>query len=661
MTRSVAMNGNATEVTAARAPSTTAGGRPADVKVAYGGDAGRVAEEARPTNAPDAALRWLNEQARCARRWSGLAMAAGALQALATVAQAAMFAWLLEGTIVGGLGWDDLSVVFWWLPLPIGVRALASYARDSAGVRASREVREMLRQRLLAQIYALGPAWASRRQGGALVSQLLEQVDALDGYIARYRPQRFLAVLVPLVILCAVFPLNWAAGAILLGTAPLIPVFMALVGHAARARQQAQLQALAEMSGQFLEAVRGLPTLRLLDAHRRYADEVARTANHFRRRTMGVLRLAFLSGTVLEFFASLAIALVAVYFGFSLLGVLDFGGYGAPVGLFVGFFVLMLAPEFYLPLRELGTHYHARAEALAAAALLMPTLEEAPVGRGGTFVAPARAPEIVLDDVVFAHVPGVPVLDGASLHVAAGEVVAVVGASGVGKTTLLRVIQGGLRPSGGAVRIDGQPLDALCQRDWRERLGWMSQHPRLMAASLADNLRVARHDADDDALREAVSFAGLDDWFVTLPQGLATPLGEGGRWLSGGQLRRLALARLRLRRASVLLLDEPTASLDSDTEALVIARLAELCRGRSVVLLSHREAPLRLAQRVLYLADGRLLDHPPPPGGAGRSPTGAATFEQVPSAFQAPNPAPTPEPTAAATPGRMLERPVEVS
>ncbi|MFN3985534.1 MAG: thiol reductant ABC exporter subunit CydD [Rhodocyclaceae bacterium] len=655
MTRSVAMNDDAAEIVAARAASTTACGRPAEVKMESGGDAVLVAAEARSAVAPDAALRWLNDQARCASRWSRLAMAAGALQALATVAQAAMFAWLLEGAIVGGLDWHDLSAVFWWLPLPIGLRALAGYVRDSAGVRASREVRETLRQRLLAQLYALGPAWASRRQGGALVSQLLEQVDALDGYVARYRPQRILAVWVPMVILCAVFPFNWAAGAILLGTAPLIPAFMALVGHAARARQQAQLQALAEMSGQFLEAVRGLPTLRLLDAHRRHADEVARTADHFRRRTMSVLRLAFLSGTVLEFFASLAIALVAVYFGFSLLGVLDFGGYGAPVG----FFVLMLAPEFYLPLRELGTHYHARAEALAAAALLMPTLEDAPVATAGSRAAPLQAPEIVLDSVVFSHLPGVPVLDGANLHVAAGEIVAIVGASGAGKTTLLRLIQGELRPSGGALRIDGQPLDALCQRDWRERLGWMSQHPRLMAASLADNLRVARHDADDDALRAALHFAGLDDWFATLPKGLATPLGEGGRRLSGGQLRRLALARLRLRQASVLLLDEPTASLDSDTEALVIARLAALCRGRSVILLSHREAPLRLAQRVLYLAHGRLLGHPPPPDGAGRSPTVVATFAQEPLASQAPNPAPTPGPSAAANPGRMPERPVE--
>ncbi len=558
------------------------------------------------------ALRWLRGQTACARGWTWLAVAAGLLQALATVAQAGLLAWLLHGAIIEGQGWATLAPLFGGLPLAIALRAVAGYAREEAGLRASVRVRAELRRTLLARLAVLGPAWAGQQQGGALVSQLLDQVEALEGFVARYQPQQWLAVLVPVLILCVVFPVSWGAGLILLATAPLIPLFMAIVGHAARARQQQQLQALARMSGQFLETLRGLPTLRSLDAHRRQAEVVEHTAEGFRVRTMRVLRLAFLSGTVLEFFASIAIALSAVYLGFSLLGVLDFGFWGAEPSLLVAFFVLLLAPDFYLPLRELGTHYHARAEALAAADLLRPVLDANPPQlAGGTHTLGPQAPHIVFDRVVFAHQTGVPVLQQASFTLKAGETVAIVGESGAGKTTLLRLLLGQLTAQGGRITVEGEALSALALADWRERIGWMSQHPRLLAASLADNLRVACVEADEAALCEALRFAGLGAWFEALPDGLATPLGEGGRRLSGGQLRRLALARLRLRRASVLLLDEPTASLDSQTEQWVVARLAELCQGRSVILLTHRSAPLRLADRVLALREGQLVTQAP--------------------------------------------------
>lgn len=530
------------------------------------------------------------------------------MQTAVTIALAALLAHVLHGTIIANESFEALRS-FWLLMLPcFAVRALAGWAREEAGMRMSLAVRHSVRQSLLDTLHRLGPAWMVRQQAGSLSTLLMEQVEALDGYFARYRPQQWMAMLTPLMILAVVAPLSWVAMLILLVTAPLIPVFMILVGWGARQRQTEQLQVLQRMGGHFLDLIRGLPTLQLFNAHHRMVGEVAQVADAFRQRTMSVLRLAFLSGAVLEFFGSVAIALTAVYFGLSLLGMLNFGLYGQVLDLRLALFVLLLAPEFYLPLRELGTHYHARAEALAAAGELMPVFKAAsPQPEGGTLQLSATPPALQLEDVTFAHREGEPVLTSCSLQVAPGEVVAIQGPSGGGKTTLLRLLLGQLRAGNGRVLIGGHPIDTLDLAPWRERVAWMGQHPRLMADTLAANLRVAHADATDADLTQALTFAGLESWFATLPEGLATRLGEGGRPMSGGQLRRLALARVRLRRADVLLLDEPTASLDPDTEAAIVARIAELAQGKTTVLLTHRPAPLRLADRVYHLSHGALM------------------------------------------------------
>ncbi|SFN04290.1 ATP-binding cassette, subfamily C, CydD [Formivibrio citricus] len=553
---------------------------------------------------------WLQALARQGRPWDTLAMLAGILQGMAIIAQSALLAKLLHGLIMEGASLQALSTYWIALPLVFLLRALANWARDEAGSRASAKIRRQLRVRLLDATHRNGPAWRSAQAGGALASTLLEQIDALDAFYSRYRPQVILSGIIPLMILVAVFPRNWAAGLILLLTAPLIPLFMALVGMGAQARQRQQLQALNRMSGYFLDLVRGMQSLRLMNAHRRQIPKIADLAEEFRIRTMSVLRLAFLSSAVLEFFTSLAIAVSAVYLGFSFLGHLDFGHYGAPLTLETAFFVLLLAPEFYWPLRELGIHYHAKAEAQAAAEHLMPIDEHIRSAQqlGGTRPPPAGAPGIALRTVSFAHVAAVPVLRELDLEIGRAEAVAIVGASGAGKTTLLRLILGQLAATEGEIRIDGDPLAELDLQAWRERIGWMSQHPRLMSASLADNLRVARLDADDVQLIASLEFAGLSGWFAALPQGLDTRLGEGGRQLSGGQLRRLALARVWLRDAPLLLLDEPTASLDHETEAVIMAGLAKLRQGRTVVMLTHRSAPLQLVDRVALLEGGRIVE-----------------------------------------------------
>lgn len=542
--------------------------------------------------------------------WTTLIIVAGVLQTVVTILFAGLLAHVLHALIITGHPFDELTHDWWMILACVVFRSLAGVVREEGGIRISLAVRGTVREALVDTLYNLGPAWRERQQAGSLSTALLEQVEALDGYFARYRPQQWFAVLTPLMIVATLVPSSWAAAGILLLTAPLIPVFMILVGWSARQRQTEQLQALQRMSGHYLDLIRGLPTLRLLDAHQRLAGEVEKVGDEFRWRTMRVLRLAFLSGAVLEFFASIAIALSAVYFGLTLLGRLDFGLYGHPLDLELALFALLLAPEFYQPLRDLGTHYHARAEALAAAGELQTILNaESLQPAGGDTRIGNGAPALNLDRITFAHREGETVLRECSLQVQAGEAVAIRGPSGGGKTTLLRLLLGQLRTQDGDVLIDGRSIEDIDLVAWRERIAWMSQHPRLMADSLAANLRVARSDATEAELRESLTFAGLGGWFADLRDGLATRLGEGGRQLSGGQLRRLALARARLRRADVLLLDEPTASLDAETEEAVIERIAELRRGRTLVLLTHRAAPLRIVDRVLDLENGRLCAH----------------------------------------------------
>ncbi len=566
--------------------------------------------------ADDIALaRWLGGQGREARAFIAGAVLCGALQALAAIALMyalahALHAVVIERTLAAAPGW-----ALWAIPLCVLARAVLGLARDECGLRAGQSARRSLRTQLLDLAYRGGPLWSGQLASGALSSVVTEQVDAVDGYFARYLPQRRLAALVPLLILAAVLPHSWMAALILLGTAPLIPLFMILVGWRTRAEQERQLVAMQRLGGAFLDLVRGQPTLRLFGAGQRSLDELAALGEAFRERTMKVLRLAFLNGTVLEFFTSVAIALSAVYLGFSLLGYLDFGFAGDRAELRTALFILLLAPEFYQPLRELGTHYHARAEGLAAAGAIRRVLDSLPVGSAGNGGhvpdAAGGAAAVHFEAVGLAYRPGVPVLEACTLTLAAGECVAVVGPSGGGKTSLLRLAAGIVLPGAGTVRIDGVPMESLDRDAWRGQIGWMDQHPPLLAASLADNLRAANAHAEAAELWAALEFAGLATWARALPGALDAALGEGGRPLSGGQLRRLALARLALRRPRLLLLDEPTASLDAAAERFVIERLSALGAGCSTLLVSHRPAPLVLADRVLELAGGRLGAGPP--------------------------------------------------
>lgn len=552
--------------------------------------------------------RWLQQLGKQEKRWVWLSVAAGIGIGLMLVVQAHLLARVVDGTLFSGQSLAQHTPLLLMLLAALLLRALLGVVKEWAGQQASIRIRRSLRGLLLNHINRLGPAYTGDQRSGELSSILLEQVEALDGFFARYLPQMALAAMLPLVILAFIFPVNWAAGLIFLITAPLVPLFMALVGTRAAEANRRNFAALSQLGSHFLDVVQGIVTLKLFDRSRAQVEVIEAGADEFRQRTMQVLRLAFLSSAVLEFFASISIAVVAVYLGFSFLGHLDFGYWDAPVNLYQGLFILLLAPEFYLPLRELGTHYHARQEAVAAADKLRELLEATPkaiAGQGAGLDATVH--QISLEGAGLTY-PGrqTPVFTGVNLTLQRGRIVALVGPSGAGKSSLLQVLLGFRQLSEGQVKVNQTPLDVVGSYAWLEQVAWVSQHTTLFPGSLRDNLLLAAPDASEHALYLALEQANALEFVQRLPDGLDAIVGELGSGFSGGQIQRLALARAFLKDAPVLLLDEPTANLDRDSEQLVLESLQTLCAGRLVLMLTHRRTSMLRADEVWQLENGQL-------------------------------------------------------
>lgn len=522
-------------------------------------------------------------------------VALGVATAGLVVAQAALLATAISRAFLDGAGLADLRTPLLLLALVVTGRAAVSWAQEVAAHRASAAVKSQLRTRLLDHAVRLGPGWLSGERSGELATLATRGVDALDGYFARYLPQLVLAVIVPFAVLAVVLPADLLAAVTIALTLPLIPVFMVLVGLTTRRRTDRQWRTLSLLSGHFLDVVAGLPTLKVFGRARAQAASVRDITDRYRRATMGTLRVAFLSALVLELLATLSVALVAVGIGLRLVD--------GELTLRTALLVLILAPEAYLPIRQVGVHYHASAEGLAAAERVFAVLETPlPTAGTRTHVPDLRQVPIRLRDVTvrYAGRPA-PAVDGLSLDVRPGDTVALVGPSGAGKSTVLAALLGFVRPESGRVLVGDVDLAAIDPDAWRSQLTWVPQRPHLAAASIADNIRLGRPDADDDAVRRAVALAGAAEFVDALPDGLATVLGEGGAGLSAGQRQRVALARAFLRDTPVVLLDEPTAGLDGASEARVVEAVRRLARSRTVVVVAHRPALLSLADRVVVL------------------------------------------------------------
>ncbi|GLX21826.1 thiol reductant ABC exporter subunit CydD [Streptomyces lavendulae] len=561
--------------------------------------------------------------ARSTRLFLGAVVALGLAGAGLVVGQAMLIAEIVVGAFERGLDGAALRTPLLLLAAVALGRGLVAWLTELAAHRASAAVKSELRGRLLDRAAGLGPGWLSGQRTGSLVSLATRGVDALDDYFSRYLPQLGLAVVVPGAVLARIVTEDWVSAAIIVVTLPLIPLFMILIGMATQSRMDRQWRLLSRLSGHFLDVVVGLPTLKVFGRAKAQAESIRKITDDYRQATMRTLRIAFLSSFALELLATLSVALVAVTIGMRLVhGELD---------LYTGLVILILAPEAYLPLRQVGAQYHAAAEGLAAAEEIFEVLETPAPAHGGGADVPATGLRIALDGVEVryegrgAGSPG-PV----SLVVGPGECVALTGPSGAGKSTLLNVLLGFVTPTAGRVRVGDTDLADLSLEQWRQRIAWVPQRPHLFAGTIAENVRLARPGAEDEAVEAALRDAGAWEFVSALPHGARTLLGEGGAGLSAGQRQRLALARAFLADRPVLLLDEPTAALDGETEAAVVDAVRRLAVGRTVLLVVHRPALLAVADRVVAVGEGvpaRPVAVPAgtaPAAGAGTASRGAA-------------------------------------
>lgn len=581
-------------------------------------------------------------------------------QLVNTVRRSLNLAWLL--TILSTLlfvaqAWLLANIFSLWLtnyfdkvPLSTGVnlmwfgalaacfilRPLLNMGRELLSARASLQVRTALRQSLLTTMAHLGPNLRHFGSDGSISSQIIDQTDALDGFISRFSVQKNVTVTTPLILLIAVAWQSKFAAALLLMTAPLVPIFMILIGHLTAKKSAAQFGALSQLSGRFLDWIRGMPTLKRLQATSIAEQDLAISSEDYRRRTMDVLKIAFLNGAVLELLAALSIALVAVYLGFGLMGILPWGKGHVPVGYFGALFILLLAPEFYVPLRQLGADYHAKAEAEGAVQSLLPiisaaqssidsVLDTAPTTTNSSSpVDLSQAFGLILNELSIRTAITDPDSDNEpessdseaqtyrtrlapiSFTLQPAQRVALVGDSGSGKSSLLQAIMGFVDYQG-QIEIslaNGQNIDIkqVPAPQLRQHIGYLAQQVALMPLTIAQNLRLANPEASDQQLIEVLEEVELWSLIKRLPQGLHTQLGDRGQGLSGGQQQRLGIAQLLLRQDSLWLLDEPTEHLDPDTADRIHQLLQRVSKGKTVIWITHAHQQLSWLDNVIRLS-----------------------------------------------------------
>ncbi len=551
--------------------------------------------------------KWLKQQSKLAKRWLMIAISLGVLSSVFLIAQAALLASILHQLIIENVDKSELVGHFAGLALSVVGRAGCTWGREIAGYRCGEQIRIYIRQLILDKLRELGPAYIKGKPAGTWATLLLEQVEDMQDFFSRYLPQMSLSVMIPFIILVVVFPVNWAAGLIFLITAPLVPMFMALVGMKAADANRKNFKALQRLSGHFYDRLQSMTTIRLFDRTNAETEVLKGASEVFRTRTMDVLKIAFLSSAVLEFFTSISIAMTAVYFGFTYIGELNFGHYGAGITLFAGLFILILAPEFYQPLRDLGTFYHAKQQAVGAAESIVEFLETdiTKVKSGNTQLDPAQGINIEATDLKVLSPEGVQLVGPISFALNTRQSTALVGPSGAGKTSLINAILG-FMPYEGSLKINGIELRDLDLASWRKTISWVGQNPLLLHGSIRDNVTLGKHDIADQVVENALEQSFASE-FVN-EHGLDYMISDRSGGLSVGQSQRLALARAMIQDGQFWLLDEPTASLDTRSEQLVMKGINSNIESRTALLVTHQLAPLKSVDNILVMRDGGLVE-----------------------------------------------------
>lgn len=528
----------------------------------------------------------------------GLGLAGGVLAVL----QAGVITQIINGVFLEGL--NLIAVKYWlaFLLLVMFCRAVVVWLTGVLAFNLASVVKTTVRKQLIERVFTAGPVQTGAIAAGELTNTIVQGVENLEAYFSRYIPQLASAVLIPFFILLIAVPLDLTAAGIMLVTAPLIPVFMALIGQIAERRNRQQWEKLSRLSAHFLDVMRGLTTLKVFGRSKEQVEVIARMSAEFRDTTLGVLKIAFLSSLVLELFTTISIALIAVSVGLRLLyGQMDFSN---------AFFLLLLAPEFYLPLRQLGSHFHAGMAGTAAAGSIFRLLELKTDREPG--IQDQNLPGndgigINFKDVYYSYGDRAA-LNGLSFEIRKGSKVALVGPSGAGKSTVINLLLRFIQPSAGSILINGLDLAKLSREEWLANIAYVPQSPHLFFGTVADNIKMGKSTAELTEIVAAARAAGAHEFITSLPDGYQTVIGEGGRVLSGGQRQRLAIARAFLRNAPVLIMDEATASLDPHSEEVVQQALERLMAGRTVMVVAHRLTTVIRADNIVVLDKGQVVE-----------------------------------------------------
>ena len=529
------------------------------------------------------------------------------LTALCIVLQCSFIAQIINGAFLARQPLAQLMPALSILLLVLLGRALVIWGNEAATNFVSSTVKGDLRLRLFQHILKLGPMYVKGERSGEIVNTAAEGVDALDAYFTQFFPQACATMIIPTIVLITVFATDTLSGVVLLVTWPILPFFMILIGKQASAMTERRWHLLSALSAHFLDVLQGMTTLKLFGRNRVQEETIRRISERYGATTMKVLRVAFLSSFVMELGATISNAIIAVEIGLRLL-------YGT-IPFEQAFFVLLLTPEFYLPLRVLGAQFHASMESAAGAQRIFDMLEtpvrEQTVTNENT---PERDGNLALrfDAVHYAYPiaeeQSYPALKGVSFELRPGQKTALVGPSGAGKSTLANLILRFLEPDQGRILLDEVPIQAFSAQDWRTRVAWQPQRPYLFNTTVAENIRLGNPMASLEQVIQAARQADIHDFIETLPDGYDTVIGERGARLSGGQAQRLSLARVFLKDAPILVLDEATSTLDTESEAQILQAIDAIMQDRIVLVIAHRLNTITSADQIVVLQDGRVED-----------------------------------------------------
>ncbi len=518
---------------------------------------------------------------------------------ISTIAQAWFLSLIISRAFLHNLSRVELIPLFIWLLGVTLLRIAFSWLKEDSAYALAYYVKAALRKKLLHHIGNLGPAFLKGERTGELSATLTEGIETLDAWFSEYLPQLFLSALIPVLFLIVVFPADWLSGLVLLLTAPIIPILMVLIGEAAKSLTQKQFQALSRLGAHFLDILQGLQTLKLFGKSGTQAESIARVSQVFRLKTMGVLRVAFLSAFALEMTATIATAVVAVQIGVRLLY--------AKITFEPALFILILAPEFYMPLRLLGSRFHAGQEGLAAAVRIFSLFEHKSESYQEKSHNIERAPLLLAEKLFFRYSENTePILQQLSFQLREKNITALCGSSGAGKSTLIQLLLRYQNPQQGHIYFRGKSIWQQSRELWQKHIAYVSQNPYLFTGSIRENLTLGKPKATEAELWEALRFVELDSLVQNLPQKLDSPTGERGQKLSGGQVQRLALARALLKNAELIILDEISSHLDLQSESIIHQCLQKLSKSKSILLVAHRLKSLQMADEIIFLQNGQI-------------------------------------------------------